>query len=143
LKQSRYQRIGHDKAATEARFVAVFLEVRRSARREPPGWAARAHQAAASDAARSGTSGRPSRPAPKAPKSVAFSLHHLDREPGELVDVHLLFLNLRFRPAGLRFGERALRGAGRRKGLLLVGLGLLGLAVAPLLTFAITVLTPQ
>ena len=40
-------------------------------------------------------------------------------------EVHLLFLSLRFRPAGLRFGERARRSAGRREGLLLVGLGLL------------------
>ena len=55
----------------------------------------------------------------------------LEARPSE---IHLLFLSLRFRPAALRFDDRARRSAGRREGLL-VGLGLLGLAVAPLLTF--------
>jgi hypothetical protein len=46
--------------------------------------------------------------------------------------IHLLFLATRCRCAGLRFGGRARLGAGR---LLLVGLGLLRLSIAPLLTF--------
>jgi hypothetical protein len=47
----------------------------------------------------------------------------------------LLFLALRCRRAGLRFGECARHGGGRPSDLLLVDLGLFGLAVAPLLTF--------
>ena len=47
----------------------------------------------------------------------------------------LLFLALRCRRPGLRFGERVGHSAGRREIFLLVGLGLFGLAVAPLLTF--------
>src|SRR4051794_14994301 len=53
------------------------------------------------------------------------------RTPGPEVD--LLFPLLRRRRGGLRLGERARHGAGRRGELLLVGLGLLGLAAGPLL----------
>jgi hypothetical protein len=50
-------------------------------------------------------------------------------------EFRLLFLGLCFRRTGLRFSERTWRSSGRRENLLLVSLGLLGLAIAPLLTF--------
>src|SRR5690242_17282699 len=64
---------------------------------------------------------------PGAPRGGAGRLRKLGPEVRPLLPL------LYRRRGGLRLAERARHGAGRRGGLLLVGLGLLGLAAGPLL----------